>query len=281
MVKILALLISLGVGALCGYLFYSHLATSIVATVFISLGFAVATLLVLVILFFAILYLLGAFENKKVIRKTQGKHYRRSLIFMERFLFSLFGMNNHYKGRELLSPNENYIIIANHRSNLDNMVIDVYLKKYPLVFIAKKSLFKVPFVGALIHGCGYLSLDRGNTMQEFETISLAIDMLTREKDPLSVAVFPEGTRNENPDNRNVQPFHPGSFRMAFKSQKPIAIIALRGVKEVNNNLLLKRHPVYLDVVEVIEYDQYKDMDVNSLSQYCHDKLESFLSENCK
>ena len=280
MIKLIVLLISLAAGATLGYVFYTYAGLNLVATIFASLGIFVGTLLLCVILFFVILIILGLGVDKKKQRTTQSKYYRRNLIFMERCLGSLFGMKMHFKGKEYLSTSESYFIVANHRSNLDSALIDIYLKNKPLVFIAKESLFKIPFVGKLIAGSGYLSLDRGNVKQEFEKISLAIDMLTRESNPISVAVFPEGTRNENPDNKDVQEFHPGTFRIAFKSRKPIAIIALRGTKEVNNNLLFKRHHCYLDIIEVLDYDQYKDMDVNSLSLYCHNKISNFLKENC-
>lgn len=281
MVKIFAVLLSLAIGGISAYLFYANVGLSIVAVVFIGLGIAIATLLVQIILFFLVAFLLGLPENRKKIRTHQNGFYHWYMMLVERIIFSLFGMKRHCRGRELLSTNEDYIVIANHRSNLDNMIIDVYLKKYKMVFITKQSLLKAPIIGPVIHGNAYIALDRGNTLQEFEAFKIAHDMLTREKERHSIGIFPEGTRNPNSDNSNVQAFHPGSFRMAFKAQKPIVLIALRGTKEVNNNLLFKRHHCYLDVVEVIDYEQYKDMNVNTLAEYCHDKIQNFLEENIK
>lgn len=281
MIKVIAVILSLGIGALSGYLFYSNFDLSIVATVFISLGFAVATLLLQIILFFLIAFIFGLFENRKKVRIHQSPFYHNYMMLVERIIFSLFGMKNHCTGREMLSFNENYIVIANHRSNLDNMIIDVYLKKLKMVFVTKNSLIKAPIIGPFIHGNAYISLDRGNTMQEFEAFNIAHDMLTREKERHSIGIFPEGTRNSNPDNKDVAAFHPGSFRMAFRAKKPIVLIALRGTKEVNNNLLFKRHDCYLDIVEILDYEQYKDKDVNYLATYCQNKIKSFLEEKLK
>ena len=91
------------------------------------------------------------------------------------------------------------MIISNHRSNLDSLVIDNYLKDYPLVFVAKKSLFKIPFVGRLIHGCNYICLDRKNLKQELLAIRKGINILNDKNENCSVGVFPEGTRTLNED----------------------------------------------------------------------------------
>lgn len=281
MIKYFAIILSLCLGALSGFLFNYYLDTSVVATIFISLGFAVAALLLQIILFFVTYFLLGIFENKNKVRTHQNMFYHTMMMIAERIIMSTFSMERHCSGKEMMSPYEQYVVVANHRSNLDNMVMDVYLKEYKMVFVAKKSLFKAPLIGKFIHGNAYILLDRGNTQQEFEAFNIANDMLTREKEPHSVGIFPEGTRNQNWDNKDVQDFHPGSFRMAVRAKKPIAIIALRGTKEVNKNLIFKKHPVYLDVIEVLDYEQYKDKDVNYLASYCKNKIQSFLKETLK
>ncbi len=281
MVKLFAVILSLCLGALSGFLFNYYLDTSIVATIFIALGFAVAALLLQIILFFVTFFLLGIPENKNKVRTHQSKFYHSMMMIAERIILSTFSMKCHCNGKEMMSPYEQYVVVANHRSNLDNMMMDVYLKEFKMVFVAKKSLFKAPLIGKFIHGNAYILLDRGNVQQEFEAFNIAHDMLTREKEPHSIGIFPEGTRNGNLDNKDVQAFHPGSFRMAIRAKKPIAIVALRGTKEVNNNLLFKRHPCYLDVIEVLEYEQYKDKDVNYLASYCQNKIQSFLKEVLK
>lgn len=277
MVKIIAVVISALVGILCAFVFHNH-TNNYFLDVLVGVSFFIATFILIVVLFFAWLFFNICSEDKKIENVVQKKHYRKILYLMDLLLFSLFGIKAHVRGTEQLSVSEQYIIVCNHRSNIDSLVIDKYLRYMPLTFVTKDSLFKVPFVGRVIHGCAYLKIVRGDANQEFDTFVRANDMLTRQDKPLSVGIFPEGTRNKSGDVTSLLDFKPGSFRLAYKSKKPIVVMALRGTKEVNNNLLLKRHHVYLDVLEIIDFDQYKDMDVNQLALYCQNKVKTFLLE---
>lgn len=278
MIKLIVMLLSLATGAVCGFLFNTYGNSDIGLTILVSFACFIGALLAIVILFFVLLFLLTFFENKNKKRMYQSKYFRRLLLASDRLLFSLFGMKLHLNGIENLSNNETYLIVGNHRSNLDSLVIDYYLRDFPLTFIAKDSLFKIPFVGHIIHGCAYLNLKRDDVNKEYETINDAIEMLVREDRPLSIGVFPEGTRNKSNDPSNVQAFKGGTFRIAKKTRKPIVITAIRGSKEVNKNLLFKRHNVYLDIIEVLDFEQYKDMDVNEIALYCENKIKLFLKE---
>lgn len=281
MIKLFLLLLAAIIGAVSGVLFYNFASSDILLTILVSIGGFFGAILLFVILFFAILFFATFFESKKKKRLYQSKYFRFVLLLCDKFLFSLFNMKLHLNGVNMLTKSETYLLVGNHRSNLDSMIIDYYLRDFPLTFIGKESLFKIPFVGKIIHGCAYLKLKRDNVNEEFETISDAITMMNRNDSPLSVGVFPEGTRNKSNDPSNVQTFKAGTFRIAKKTQKPIVITALRGTKEVNKNLLFKKHDCYLDIIEVLDFDQYKDMDVNEIALYCENKIKDFLKETVK
>ena len=281
MIKLFLLLLSLAIGGVSGFLFYTLANNDIFLTILVSIGCFVGAILVFVILFFVILFFATFFESKKKTRLYQSKYFRFVLLLCDKFLFSLFNMKLHLNGINMLTKSETYLLVGNHRSNLDSIIIDYYLKDFPLAFIGKESLFKIPFVGKIIHGCAYLKLNRDDVNEEFKTISDAITMMNRTDNPISIGVFPEGTRNKSNDPKNVQAFKPGTFRIAKKTKKPIVITALRGTKEINNNLLFKKHDCYLDIIEVLEFDQYKDMDVNEIALYCENKIKDFLKETVK
>ncbi len=281
MIKLFLLLLAAIIGAVSGVLFYNFASSDILLTILVSIGGFFGAILLFVILFFAILFFATFFESKKKKRLYQSKYFRFVLLLCDKFLFSLFNMKLHLNEVNMLTKSETYLLVGNHRSNLDSMIIDYYLRDFPLTFIGKESLFKIPFVGKIIHGCAYLKLNRYDLNEEFKTISDAINMMNRNDSPLSVGVFPEGTRNKSNDPRNVQTFKAGTFRIAKKTQKPIVITALRGTKEVNKNLLFKKHDCYLDIIEVLDFDQYKDMDVNEIALYCENKIKDFLKETVK
>ena len=278
MTKIVFVCLSLISGFLIGFLAFPTL--EVYYQILISIGFSIASLLALIILFFIVLFFLTIWEPLKKERTKQSKYYRKVLLFYNYFLFDLFNMKIEYSGLEKLKRGEKYMVISNHRSNLDSLLIDTYLKEFGLVFVAKKSLFKIPFVRRIIHGCNYIYLDRGDIKQECRAIKKGINILNDSNDPCSVGVFPEGTRTINKDY-TLGEFKPGCFNLAKKTKCKIVLSCTRYTDLVNKGLLFKRHKVFYDIIGIIDYEEYKDMNTIELSKLCHDKIEKYLKERIK
>lgn len=278
MSKIVFVCLSLISGFLIGFLAFPTL--EVYYQILISIGFSIASLLALIILFFIVLFFLTIWEPLKKERTKQSKYYRKVLLFYNYFLFDLFNMKIEYSGLEKLKRGEKYMVISNHRSNLDSLLIDTYLREFGLVFVAKKSLFKIPFVRRIIHGCNYIYLDRGDIKQECRAIKKGINILNDSNDPCSVGVFPEGTRTINKDY-TLGEFKPGCFNLAKKTKCKIVLSCTRYTDLVNKGLLFKRHKVFYDIIGIIDYEEYKDMNTIELSKLCHDKIEEYLKERIK
>ena len=278
MSKIVFACLSLISGFLIGFLAFPTL--EVYYQILISIGFSIASLLALIILFFIVLFFLTIWEPLKKERTKQSKYYRKVLLFYNYFLFDLFNMKIQYSGLEKLKRGEKYMVISNHRSNLDSLLIDTYLREFGLVFVAKKSLFKIPFVRRIIHGCNYIYLDRGDIKQECRAIKKGINILNDSNDPCSVGVFPEGTRTINKDY-TLGEFKPGCFNLAKKTKCKIVLSCTRYTDLVNKGLLFKRHKVFYDIIGIIDYEEYKDMNTIELSKLCHDKIEEYLKERIK
>ena len=278
MSKIVFACLSLISGFLIGFLAFPTL--EVYYQILISIGFSIASLLALIILFFIVLFFLTIWEPLKKERTKQSKYYRKVLLFYNYFLFDLFNMKIEYSGLEKLKRGEKYMVISNHRSNLDSLLIDTYLREFGLVFVAKKSLFKIPFVRRIIHGCNYIYLDRGDIKQECRAIKKGINILNDSNDPCSVGVFPEGTRTINKDY-TLGEFKPGCFNLAKKTKCKIVLSCTRYTDLVNKGLLFKRHKVFYDIISIIDYEEYKDMNTIELSKLCHDKIEEYLKERIK
>jgi len=277
MFKIVYLLILLALGISTSF-FFTNL--GVIYQILIAIALFLGYFLVSVIIFFIVLFFEVIWENKNKKREYQSKYYRRILHFYNKFLFALFSMKIHYSGIEKIDLNKQYVIVANHRSNLDSLLIDNYLYKMPLVFIGKESLFKIPFVGKLIHGCAYIKLNRKNLKEQFYAIEDAIKFISRSDNPLSIGIFPEGTRGSDP-NYTMGEFKAGSFHIVKKSKKPIIVSAIRGTKEVNKHLLFKKHDVYYDIIRVIQYEEYKDMNCEEIAIFTRNIIEEYLKEKLK
>ena len=131
--------------------------------------------------------------------------------------FILFGMGFHYKieREETLDPNKSYMIVANHTSMTDIMLMLAVIKN-PFVFVGKKELSKIPLFGFFYKRTCIL-VDRNSSKSRLEVFNQA---QKRIKNGLSVCIFPEGGV-PNDESIVLDSFKDGAFRLALDHQIPI------------------------------------------------------------
>ncbi len=127
------------------------------------------------------------------------------------------------RGLEHLAPNQAYVFAANHRSNFDIFTL-VAILPGRLMFVAKKSLFRIPIFGQALIRMGSVPLDRSNLKQAIKSLDRAA---ARVKAGASMIIFPEGTRVAAPE---LSPFKKGVFIMAAKAGQPIVPVSLSGTR---------------------------------------------------
>ena len=108
------------------------------------------------------------------------------------FFFKLYFKIN-VKGIENVpSGGGKFILISNHQSNLDPVMLGLYLKNRRLFFMAKQELFKIPILSFIIKKLGAFPVKRGN--RDLRAIKTAKDLVNGGK---MLAMFPEGTRSRD------------------------------------------------------------------------------------
>ncbi len=127
------------------------------------------------------------------------------------------------------------VIIANHQGYLDVPACFTSLP-LPLRILAKKELFKLPFMGHFLKAFGFPPVDRARTKAALRSFDQATDMLRQGR---SILVFPEGTRS--PDG-SLQPLKKGAFVMAIKAGVEIVPVGLSGSFEAFNRRDHILHP---------------------------------------
>ena len=123
-------------------------------------------------------------------------------------------------GLQHIDHKKTYVIIANHQSMAD--IVALYQTKMQFKWVAKASLFKVPFIGWCLSLIKHIKLTRG----DFSSIKEIYHQASRwlQKD-MSVLFFPEGTRSSS---NEMGEFQNGAFKLAIKQKKPILPICLKG-----------------------------------------------------
>jgi 1-acyl-sn-glycerol-3-phosphate acyltransferase len=131
------------------------------------------------------------------------------------------------EGLEHISPGEQYVIMANHESSLDILALLAALPaSVEPRFLAKKSLFSVPFLGWAMRSAGFVPVDRDDRSTATATLAQALEVVNRGGSPL---VFPEETWST--DGR-LLPFARGGFLVALKSALSILPVGLEGPRLV-------------------------------------------------
>jgi 1-acyl-sn-glycerol-3-phosphate acyltransferase len=110
--------------------------------------------------------------------------------------------------------------MCNHQSALDIPILfGACQTEHDVRFMAKESLFKIPFLGWGMSRTGFVPIRRENARHSAELFQA----ITREKPEHSYVIFPEGTRS--PDGR-LQPLKRGSFGLALRMNVPIVPVTL-------------------------------------------------------
>ena len=159
------------------------------------------------------------------------------------------------KGTEKIEQNGQYLIISNHRSIIDPLIIEIALKNKGIhgLWVAKKELYNSFFFGKFTRNAGSILLDReSNQMSVFFK-----DVKKNVAQGNTICIFPEGGRNKT--DAPLAPFKDGSQLIAMKNRLPILPIF---IKTNSNEVLMeaiKHNPNDLNIsVEIGDVIDYKD-----------------------
>ncbi|MCF8322119.1 MAG: 1-acyl-sn-glycerol-3-phosphate acyltransferase [Flavobacterium sp.] len=189
----------------------------------------------------------------------------------------LFGMGFYYKieKNQELESHKSYMIIANHTSMIDIMLMLVLIDK-PFVFVGKQELSKIPLFGFFYKRTCIL-VDRSNSKSKHSVFESAQKRINQ---GLSICIFPEGGV---PDDESIllDTFKDGAFRLAIDHQLPIVPIAFPDNKKRFSYTFLSGSPGLLraKILDFIETKGKIMTDKNSIKedawQMIHKQLLEF------
>ncbi len=179
-----------------------------------------------------------------------------------------------------LPPFGQYIFMSNHQSQLDIPVLESLLRDYDIRFLAKQSLFKIPFFGWGLSALGYFPVEREDPKEGLKSILACVEAL---KKGISLVIFPEGTRSKTGE---LLPFKKGGMLIPLKAQVAVCPIAIWGTKDLLPKGSLRfffpkgKAWVYVYVGEIIKTKGLNLRDKESLLQRVREEISLGL-ETCK
>ena len=184
-----------------------------------------------------------------------------------RMLLAIAGVKVRVEGAEKLSPEGGYVFVSNHLSYMDIPVLFACLP-VKIRFLAKKSLFWIPFIGFHLRRAGHIPVDRGNTRASLRTLAQAA-RLVRERQ-VSVLIFPEGGRSPGA----MREFKEGAAYVAVKAGVPAVPVGLIGTRQVlqMDSLLPRRAGVTLRIGDPIPTAGLKVHDHEALTRELQERV---------
>lgn len=186
-------------------------------------------------------------------------------------ILKVIGISVSVKGIENL-PEGNCLVVSNHQSNSDFLILMAKLNKH-MGFMAKKEMLKLHIVGSWMKAIHCVFIDREDIRESLKAINKGIDNI---ENGYSMVVFPEGTRSKS---HNLGEFKKGSMKMATKTTVPIVPIVLDNTFKVfeENNGQLKSAKVSMSILKPINVKELTKEEKNNLAEIVREKIEAELN----
>ena len=220
--------------------------------------------------------LMGLFVNqKKEFKKPDAWSrfwFKEGLTFIDTFA----NINKRRIGFDKIPRQQKYLLVCNHRSKFDSMLISQYLWKDDIAFIMKESNMKIPLGHKFMHGLCYLPITREDKIKDLKQMKKAENLLV--DNICSIGVFPEGTRHSD---ILLGDFHEGVFNIAIHSKCPLVIMTSKNTETIHKCFPFKRSKIVQEVLCVLYEDDYSNMTAKALSDLVHQMMENNLKKYYK
>jgi 1-acyl-sn-glycerol-3-phosphate acyltransferase len=152
--------------------------------------------------------------------------YRLAVVIILPLMTLLFRRD--FKGTEHLPKTGGCIVAVNHISYADPFAVALFLHtngRRPR-FLAKHTLFKLPFAGSLLRGAKQIPVFR-HTAEAGNALSAAVDAIARGE---CVVVYPEGTVTKDPEMWPMAA-KTGIARLALMTGAPVIPVGQWGAQD--------------------------------------------------
>lgn len=167
------------------------------------------------------------------------------LVYQSLFLSELIPIwKIKIEGREKAVKGTTYVIISNHQSILDILLINCL--RFRFKWISKIENASVPVLGWYLKMAGYITVNRGNEESKTEMLEKSYRCLERK---ISIMIFPEGTRSTD----GVTGFFKrGAFQLAIRAGVPILPVVIDGTADILPKHGLKFRSGYHVQVKILD-----------------------------
>jgi 1-acyl-sn-glycerol-3-phosphate acyltransferase len=164
------------------------------------------------------------------------------------------------EGRKKAIPGNTYVIISNHQSILDILIVNCL--RYRFKWISKIENMKMPVLGWYLRMADYLTVDRGDRESKEKMLEESYECL---KKGISIMIFPEGTRS--PDGQ-IKFFRRGAFQLAISAKKSLLPVLIEGTGDIlpkHGFIFGGFHKITLRVLDPVDPSEFGTTDCEELA----------------
>ena len=241
--------------------------------------------MVFVIWFFSILFgflmallsvvlFLAFYGHKPKEITSENIHYHKVINSILRLIVHLVRARVVITGVENI-PKQNFILVSNHQSAFDLIILKPIFANRPLIFIGKQVIFDWPIIGRWASLLGNISIYRESDRSAIESIIKGIKAYEQ---GYPVFIFPEGTRSRS---NQMGPFKAGAFKLAMKPKADILIATVYNMEKIWRFWPFKRQTVHVHFHKLLIYDEYQHMNSQTLSEHVKNIIQKQLDSYMK
>jgi 1-acyl-sn-glycerol-3-phosphate acyltransferase len=162
------------------------------------------------------------------------------------------GVKVYHKGIENVDKTKIQVFAVNHLSYFDIPMIYSILP-VQVGWLAKKSLFQLPFLGWLMKANKFISVEEGEGRKVIESLNAAVEKVRK---GTRIVIFPEGTRSGSGE---LLPFKKLLFRLCLKTGVPIVPIYIKGTNDAlkPGSVIIRPCNVYAQIGKEIDTAKYQ------------------------
>lgn len=182
------------------------------------------------------------------------------------------GVNVSIRGMEHL-PSESCVVVANHASYIDGVLLNGYLPSR-FGFVIKGEMRDIPVAHFLLRRSGSKFVERNETSGSSRD---ARQLIKAAKGGESLGFFPEGTFRREP---GVARFRAGAFMVAVKGEMPVLPIAISGSRDFlpAGRLLPRRTRLFVDILPAVAPGDEDFSTPRQLAEACRQQILAILNE---
>ena len=172
------------------------------------------------------------------------------------------GVKPAYEGLENATKSLPCVYISNHQSIMDIWSL-IPVLPVSTRFVAKRSLFLIPFFGWALTVSGFIPIDRKNRARAVRSLATAAEKVRGGR---PVLLFPEGTRSRD---GKLAPFKRGAFHLAIAAGVPVVPVAVSGsgaVLRPGGMFRIRRGTVRVSFAPPLDAASYGPDGIDRLSQ---------------